>query len=591
MRGSRMSRETTSHPDHGSQCHMAPCDSARLIGTPREFSTRGFTCTRSVGGYRPHPSVPPRQANNKPLPQLASKAGSFQRQATPRTPRTPATPSSWVLQSLRSGDDGGVTLWPARCRESKTRPLGPLDSVRSFVSLAESLGSDSYAAPPTPLLSKLRTKLASMELSVSGLPGSRDQTAAELKRCEGALLDQIADEFVLYRPLLVVVKRKYESFLDHLDSTIEQMQPTSRDHDTLELQHTAMRDQAIADIANQKRILKEDWSRERRLKALKKEELSATIRKQKQTALDLRECSDMGQALHINNKEMCGTIQEMEDTIKQVRQADQSEAHQFSAIKDRLNQMTRTKDDVTEDLAALDRKLEEIKDVLQLRQTDRYSQEVKKRELLDNFNSLTGKRRSAKQLYRNLRQTIGTLHRIQLEVRPLTPRPEWKEVQTELAATMKVMRSGSLDAETKEEEEAAAKRLRAAQLEPKPEPGQSRRPGPRGAPGLSLLELPDKETRSALFQRMDYNGNGGLSLAEIDKAVVELYPEFDHKRALMRALKAADASGDGFIGRSEFRRLLHCEQLAPLPVLHFCGNRGRAPETSCLPACLLLLGL
>jgi hypothetical protein len=137
----------------------------------------------------------------------------------------------------------------------------------------------------------------------------------------------------------------------------------------------------------------------------------------------------------------------------------------------------------------------------------------------------------------------------------------------------------------KEEEEAAAKRLRAAQLEPEPEPGQSRRPGPRGAPGLSLLELPDKETRSALFQRMDYNGNGGLSLAEIDKAVVELYPEFDHKRALMRALKAADASGDGFIGRSEFRRLLHCEQLAPLPVLHFCGNRGRAPETSCLPAC------
>ena len=49
---------------------------------------------------------------------------------------------------------------------------------------------------------------------------------------------------------------------------------------------------------------------------------------------------------------------------------------------------------------------------------------------------------------------------------------------------------------------------------------------------------------------MDVNANGALSLAEIDKAVVAgtvgraLHcPDFDHKPALMRAYKAADASG------------------------------------------------
>ena len=51
-------------------------------------------------------------------------------------------------------------------------------------------------------------------------------------------------------------------------------------------------------------------------------------------------------------------------------------------------------------------------------------------------------------------------------------------------------------------------------------------------------------------------GNGGLSLAEIDKAVRELYPTFDNKPALIRAYKAADRTGDGYITRKEFRLLL-----------------------------------
>ena len=75
--------------------------------------------------------------------------------------------------------------------------------------------------------------------------------------------------------------------------------------------------------------------------------------------------------------------------------------------------------------------------------------------------------------------------------------------------------------------------------------------------------MPDTKARRALFNRIDVNGNGRLSLAEIDKAVVEGLigralgaPDFNHKPALMRAYKAADTNSDSFIERTEFAKLL-----------------------------------
>jgi EF-hand domain pair len=54
-----------------------------------------------------------------------------------------------------------------------------------------------------------------------------------------------------------------------------------------------------------------------------------------------------------------------------------------------------------------------------------------------------------------------------------------------------------------------------------------------------------------------------LSLAELDKAVMDLWPELNHKPAIMRAYKAADQQqhasgegGDGFIQKKEFRFFL-----------------------------------
>ena len=70
------------------------------------------------------------------------------------------------------------------------------------------------------------------------------------------------------------------------------------------------------------------------------------------------------------------------------------------------------------------------------------------------------------------------------------------------------------------------------------------------------IEVPKKQQCMELFQRMDPNGNGMLSLAELDKGVVELWPHFNNKPAIMRAYHAADASGEGFVTRKEFEFFL-----------------------------------
>eukprot|EP01065_Artemidia_motanka_P040122 TRINITY_DN4974_c1_g3_i5.p1 TRINITY_DN4974_c1_g3~~TRINITY_DN4974_c1_g3_i5.p1 ORF type:complete len:546 (+),score=178.43 TRINITY_DN4974_c1_g3_i5:53-1690(+) len=73
---------------------------------------------------------------------------------------------------------------------------------------------------------------------------------------------------------------------------------------------------------------------------------------------------------------------------------------------------------------------------------------------------------------------------------------------------------------------------------------------------IPALPYPTPQDRKKLFERLDPNGNGTLSLAELDKGVVELWPQFNHKPAIMRAYKAADTSGNGWIGKREFKHFL-----------------------------------
>ena len=74
------------------------------------------------------------------------------------------------------------------------------------------------------------------------------------------------------------------------------------------------------------------------------------------------------------------------------------------------------------------------------------------------------------------------------------------------------------------------------------------------------------EKRKKIWEGFDVNGNGYLSLAEVDKGMIDVLnlPQlFDLKPVLMRAFQAAKARlpskntyGDDYVSRAEFRFLL-----------------------------------
>lgn len=74
---------------------------------------------------------------------------------------------------------------------------------------------------------------------------------------------------------------------------------------------------------------------------------------------------------------------------------------------------------------------------------------------------------------------------------------------------------------------------------------------------LRSLAVPTGDKLKELFQRCDPNGNGMLSLAELDKAVLEMWPTFNNKPAIMRAYKAADKNRTGFVSKGEFPYFMH----------------------------------
>jgi Ca2+-binding EF-hand superfamily protein len=73
---------------------------------------------------------------------------------------------------------------------------------------------------------------------------------------------------------------------------------------------------------------------------------------------------------------------------------------------------------------------------------------------------------------------------------------------------------------------------------------------------MADYKVPSQKECHDIFTKIDYNGNNILSLAELDRAVIETWPAFDNKPAIMRAYKAADKNGDGFIKKNEFRFFL-----------------------------------
>jgi len=60
----------------------------------------------------------------------------------------------------------------------------------------------------------------------------------------------------------------------------------------------------------------------------------------------------------------------------------------------------------------------------------------------------------------------------------------------------------------------------------------------------------------AIFETVDNNKNGILSLAELDAAICTRFPQFNYKPLIMRAYKLADKNRSGLISKSEFHRFV-----------------------------------
>lgn len=76
-----------------------------------------------------------------------------------------------------------------------------------------------------------------------------------------------------------------------------------------------------------------------------------------------------------------------------------------------------------------------------------------------------------------------------------------------------------------------------------------------------LADVGDPDKLKLLWKALDFNGNGGSTLAEIDKFVNDRYPVLNNKPALMRAYKRTcskkgGGDGDDYVEKKEFKTLM-----------------------------------
>jgi hypothetical protein len=91
---------------------------------------------------------------------------------------------------------------------------------------------------------------------------------------------------------------------------------------------------------------------------------------------------------------------------------------------------------------------------------------------------------------------------------------------------------------------------------PPPAEPAPKEPDPLSKFRNSAAGFPKREEREQMFQRRDTNGNGRLSLSEVDDAVDDLWPSYMHKGSIMYVFKACDADGNGLITRREFASMV-----------------------------------
>jgi len=69
-------------------------------------------------------------------------------------------------------------------------------------------------------------------------------------------------------------------------------------------------------------------------------------------------------------------------------------------------------------------------------------------------------------------------------------------------------------------------------------------------------EMPEGPEIKKAFKKIDFNHNGTLSLAELDKAVMLIWPTLNNKPAIMRAYKLTDEDKNGWVSLQEFPTFL-----------------------------------
>ena len=75
-------------------------------------------------------------------------------------------------------------------------------------------------------------------------------------------------------------------------------------------------------------------------------------------------------------------------------------------------------------------------------------------------------------------------------------------------------------------------------------------------PTKAYTEMPSDDALRGAIQRVNPSDASALSFAEVNKLVAVVWPDYDNNHALMRAYKAADSSGDGWIQLEEIPSLL-----------------------------------
>lgn len=72
---------------------------------------------------------------------------------------------------------------------------------------------------------------------------------------------------------------------------------------------------------------------------------------------------------------------------------------------------------------------------------------------------------------------------------------------------------------------------------------------------LSSMHAPKDDEIQAIFEEVDHNGDGKLTMPEVEKAIIQRKAQFDLKPTIvMRAFQKADTDHDGVISREEFFR-------------------------------------